>query len=89
MSIDQVINIVFEVMIWLVIIRCILSFIPHNPGIGIFRFVYEVTEPVMGPFRRLVPSAGGLDFSPIVVLLVLELVRRLVMAVVIGLINII
>lgn len=71
----QIINIAFSVLIWMVIIRCLLSFIPHNPYQSIIRFVYEVTEPIMAPFRRIVPIIGGLDISPIAVVLALELVR--------------
>ncbi|MEQ8200829.1 MAG: YggT family protein [Syntrophomonadaceae bacterium] len=74
----QVVNIIFEVLVWLVIIRCVLSFVRHNPYQPLIRFVYDVTEPIMAPFRRLIPAAGGLDFSPIVVLLVLSLVQRIV-----------
>jgi len=74
----QVVDIVFEVLVWLIIARCILSFVRHNPYQPVIRFVYDVTEPIMAPFRRLIPAAGGLDFSPIVVLLVLSLVQRIV-----------
>lgn len=71
----EIVNIAFSVLIWMVIIRCLLSFIPHNPYQSIIRFIYEVTEPVMAPFRRIVPVIGGLDISPVVVVLALELVR--------------
>ena len=72
----QIINIAFSVLIWLVIIRCLLSFIPHNPYQPLIRFVYDVTEPIMAPFRRLIPPIGMIDTSPIVVVFALELVRR-------------
>ncbi|MGI6468725.1 MAG: YggT family protein [Syntrophomonadaceae bacterium] len=72
----QIINIAFSVLIWLVIIRCLLSFIPHNPYQPLIRFVYDVTEPIMAPFRRLIPPIGMIDISPIVVVFALELVRR-------------
>lgn len=78
----QIVNIAFSVLIWMVIIRCLLSFIPHNPYQSIIRFVYEVTEPIMAPFRRLVPMLGGLDLSPIVVVLALEVVRWAVIQVI-------
>jgi YggT family protein len=72
----QIINIAFSVLIWLVIIRCLLSFIPHNPYQPLIRFVYDVTEPIMAPFRRLIPPIGMINISPIVVVFALELVRR-------------
>jgi len=76
----QVVNIVFEVLTWLIIGRCVLSFIRHNPSQPIIRFVYEVTEPIMAPLRRLIPSAGGIDFSPIVAVLAITMVQKLVTA---------
>jgi YggT family protein len=77
-QIIQLVNIFFEVLTWLIIIRCILSFVRHDPYQPIIRFIYEVTEPIMAPFRRMIPAAGGMDFSPIVVLLAITLVQRIV-----------
>ena len=77
----DVVNLAFEVMMWLVVIRCILSFIRHNPYQPIIRFIYDITEPIMAPFRRLLPTAGGIDFSPIIVWMVLMLLRNLVLGI--------
>ena len=44
----------------------------------IIKFIYEVTEPVMSPFRRLLPPAGGLDFSPILAVFAVYLVQSIV-----------
>ncbi len=52
----------------------------HNPNVRmILSALYKLTEPVLGPIRRLLPSLGGLDFSPIVLLIAMEFVRRLVL----------
>ena len=77
----DVVNLAFEVMMWLVVIRCILSFIRPNPHQPIIRFIYDITEPIMAPFRRLLPPAGGIDFSPIIVWMVLMLLRNLVLGI--------
>lgn len=74
----QVVNTAFTVLVWLVIGRCILSFIPHNPYQPIIKFIYDITEPVMSPFRRLLPTAGAIDFSPILAILAVSLVQRIV-----------
>jgi YggT family protein len=62
-------------------LRIVLSWFPISPGgamAGIFSFLYTITEPVLGPVRRMLPPVGmggmGLDLSPIIVLLVLQLV---------------
>lgn len=72
LSLSLVVIYVCQVMIWLIIARCILSFVRHDPYQPIIRFIYDVTEPVMAPFRRLLPTAGGLDFSPILAVLFIQ-----------------
>ena len=86
-NVVRVVDVAFEVLVWLIIARCILSFVRHDPYHPLLRFIYDVTEPVMAPFRRLVPIAGGLDFSPLLAIMVIELVRRLVHGVLINLLG--
>jgi YggT family protein len=64
-----------------IFVRVILSWFPITPDsvlASVYRFVYAVTEPVMGPIRRVMPGARvggmGIDFSPIIVLLLLEVI---------------
>ncbi len=65
--------------------RVILTFIiplsggrPHPIVVTINSLVFQVTEPVLGPIRRSLPSFGGFDFSPMAVLIILILLRRVV-----------
>jgi YggT family protein len=65
-----------------ILVRIILSWIPityGSPMEGVASFVYAITEPVMGPVRRLLPPVRlggmGLDLSPIVVIIGLQLIR--------------
>ena len=44
----------------------------HHPAV---RLVYQITEPVMAPVRSLLPAMGGLDFSPIVVFIVINVIQ--------------
>lgn len=80
LTIIQIVDLIFRVLVWLIIFRCILSFVRHDPYQPLIRFIYDVTEPIMGPFRRLIPAAGGIDFSPIIAILAVELVRGLVVS---------
>lgn len=72
------IRIAFEVLDWLIIIRVLLSWIPHDPYNPIFRFIYEITEPVLAPFRRLLGRRMMVDFSPILAIFAIQLVEMLV-----------
>ena len=63
--------------------RIILSWFPVNPGSGlasVYGFLYSITEPVLGPIRRVIPPLGmggmGLDLSPIVVFFAITILQR-------------
>lgn len=58
-----------------IIAGAILSWVaPHNPSVSL---IFQVTEPVLAPCRRLLPSMGGLDLSPIIALLGLQIIEIL------------
>ena len=61
-----VVNVAFQVYMYLLIIRILLSWVRHNPYQPLIRFIYEVTEPYLGFFKRFIPPFGAVDFSPIV-----------------------
>lgn len=65
---------------FVIFVRIILSWFPINPS-GPFaqvnRVMFQVTEPVLGPARRIIPNIGPLDISPIVVVFGLGFVQRL------------
>ncbi|MBB4287881.1 YggT family protein [Roseospira goensis] len=73
----QIILIVIDLYIWVVIIQAILSWlVAFNVINGYNRFVatvgevlYRLTEPVLAPIRRRLPSMGGVDLSPVVLIL--------------------
>jgi YggT family protein len=50
----------------------------HNPYQPIIRFIYEVTEPYLRIFRRIVPPYGAVDFSPIVAFIALRVIEWIV-----------
>lgn len=63
---------------WVVIIACLLSWVRPDPSNPVVRMIYQLTEPVFAFVRRYLPKAlwkTGLDFSPIVVILVLVLIE--------------
>jgi YggT family protein len=60
-----------------VLAAVVMSWIRVDPRHQLARIVYRLTEPVLEPIRRVLPSAGGLDFSPLVLLIALRVLRRL------------
>jgi len=69
----------FYVYYILILARVVLSYVRTDPYHPVVRFIYEVTEPVLGFFRRIIPPLGMVDLSPIVALFALELVHGIVM----------
>lgn len=72
----------FYIYYILIIIRVIFSWVglPSNrTALALYRFVYDVTEPYLGLFRRFIPLAGPIDFSPLVGLLVLSIIQGIVL----------
>lgn len=64
----QVVHLLLNAYMWVVIIRAIVSWVNPDPFNPIVRFLYAVTEPVLGHIRRFLPPLGGIDLSPLVVL---------------------
>jgi YggT family protein len=70
MAAAKVIDVVLLFFMWVVIIRAVLSWVNPDPYNAIVRFIHSVTEPVLYPIRTKLPiNYGGIDFSPIIVLL--------------------
>jgi YggT family protein len=60
------------------LVRAVFSFIEPYPRNGIHRFVFQVTEPFIGPVRRLVPPVGGFDIAFLLVFIAVSFILQLV-----------
>jgi len=71
-AVAQVLDIVLNIFMWIIIIRALISWVNPDPYNPIVQFLYKVTEPVLFPIRKALPMSGmGIDFSPIVVFLII------------------
>ena len=70
-AIASILNLVITLYIWAVIIRAILSWVNADPYNPIVRFLVTITEPVLYRIRQYLPPMGGIDLSPLVLILVL------------------
>lgn len=78
MSVAELLGLLINVFFWGVIIQAILSWVnphPYHPAVSLLR---QLTEPLLRPARRLLPPISGLDLSPILVLVGLQLINILV-----------
>jgi YggT family protein len=78
--IAQVVNLVCYAMVILIIIRVAFSWVSRDFGNPIYRFAFQLTEPILRPVRNLLPGGGvgGLDFSPMIVTFALLLIGQMV-----------
>ncbi len=79
-AVAKLLGLLVNVYFWTILIQVILSWVnpqAYNPALAV---IHSLTEPVLKPARRLLPDLGGLDLSPLIVVVVLQLVRMLVIA---------
>lgn len=85
-AILDIILIILDLYVWLLIAAAILSWLiafnvvnTRNQVVStIGEFLYRITEPVLRPIRNFLPSFGGLDISPIIVILLIMLIQRII-----------
>ena len=71
-------ELLISVLMLLVIARVVVSWLAPTGGGGLVAFIYQATEPILAPIRRVVRPSGGLDWAPLIAMLVLGLLLRLV-----------
>ncbi len=82
-----IIDIVFQILWWAILIRVLLSWLPmaniridpYNPAV---RLLYAITDPILEPLRRYT-TVGMIDLSPLVALLLLDVLRRVLISILI------
>ncbi len=85
------ISVLFQVYEFLLFIRVLLSWVnidPRRPAIDhpVVDALRRITDPVLVPLRRLIPPIGGtVDISPVIALIILEVVRRLLTSILLSL----
>ena len=77
LAIPAIVDLFFNIFLFSILIMVILSWVSpggYNPAIGL---LYSLTDPVMKPFRKIIPPMGGLDLSPMIVMVVIVLLQML------------
>ncbi|RJQ76212.1 MAG: YggT family protein [Desulfobacteraceae bacterium] len=76
-AVATILNMVLTLYLWIIIARAILSWVNPDPFNPIVRFIHNITEPVLGRLRSRVPLFfGGIDFSPMIAILVIVLLTN-------------
>ena len=66
-----------EVLTLLILVRVVVSWVSPGNTNTLTNILFQVTEPILGPLRRIIPRAGMLDFTPLVAVILLQVIATL------------
>ncbi len=85
-AVATILDYALSILSWLIIIRALLSWVNPDPYNAIVQFLYKTTEPILEPFRRMMPLYNiGLDISPIFAILVIWFLKLFLVRTLFGL----
>ena len=83
-SLYDIVSLVFQVYIFIVIARALISWVNPDPYNPIVRFLYNATEPVLALMRRYLPlQFSGIDLSPIALLFALTIIEKILLSIIV------
>ena len=74
-AIAQLLDALFTIATWLVIIRVLISWVNPDPFNPIVQFLVRATDPILEPLRRIIPPIGFIDITPLVALLLMKAIQ--------------
>jgi YggT family protein len=85
MALVQIADLLLDVLFWVIIVQVILSWLfvlnvlnTSSQGIRSFAVAIDrLTAPLYRPIRRMLPDFGGIDFSPLVIIILIQIVKKL------------
>ena len=75
-ALASILHLVFSLYIYIIIARVVISWIRINPYNKIVRLIVIVTEPPLAWIRKFIPTFGGLDFSPVILIFAIVFIDR-------------
>ena len=84
MAVIQLVQTLFQVYSFILLARVLTSWFQVDPYNPIIRILYQLTEPLLAPIRRLLPQTGMMDFSPIVAFIAITVVERIVISMMVS-----
>ena len=76
----MILSALLQIYSLILLARVLLSWFPNvDPNSPIVRFLYEATEHILQPIRRSLPRTGGIDFSPLIVLVGIQVLHSLLL----------
>lgn len=79
MEIIFLVNLLFKILKIILVSRIILSWFPHNRFNPIINLIYVLSDPILEPFRKLIKPMNGIDFSPIILFFLLNILQNFIL----------
>jgi YggT family protein len=76
----QFVQVLFQVLIFAILIRALMSWFPVAQGSAFMRILDDVTEPILSPLRKVVPRLGMMDITPIVAMIGLQILQQILVS---------
>ena len=80
MTTQAIVNLIFETLWWVILGRVLMSWFDPSGKYRISRILYDMSEPILAPARRILPTFGGVDWSPLVTMIALNLLQNLIVS---------
>jgi YggT family protein len=78
------IDLFFTLLSLAILARVLLSWVRVSPYHPAVEFLYRITEPILAPLRRIIPPVGMVDISPIIAMLLLQIIQQVLVAIIRG-----
>ncbi|MCP4294907.1 MAG: YggT family protein [Proteobacteria bacterium] len=72
----DVTNALLDLLMGAIIIRALMSWVRPDPSHVLVRTLMRITDPILNPIMRIMPNLGGIDISPIIAILLIQLVQQ-------------
>lgn len=78
------VDVFFTLLNLAILARVLLSWVRVSPYHPAVELLYRITEPILAPLRRVIPSIGMVDISPVIALILLQIIQQVLVAVIRG-----
>jgi YggT family protein len=78
------VDVFFTLLSLAILARVLLSWVRISPYHPAVEFLYRITEPILAPLRRIIPPVGMVDISPIIAMLLLQIIQQVLVAIIRG-----
>jgi YggT family protein len=69
-----------QLLTWFIIARALITWLPIDQSSNIYQMLFRITEPIIDPFRRIMPNMGMMDLSPLAAIVALIFLGQLVLS---------